>query len=255
MAKSGKTPKVGSKRKTTKAPRPSPPVAKGKAKAAPPPAKAAPKALRPARPAFTKADLEHFRKKLLERRARLLRNVAAMEAEALKSGDKEFSVDHMADHGSDSYEQDFTLSLVESERRELYEIGQALERISLGEYGICEGTGLPIGRARLEAIPHTRHSIEYQRRIEAGEIEEEEEEEKKVAPARSKRRPKGSESEEEGEEDEDAEEEGAPPGLVDHDEEDEEDEKGATALGEDGKKFALDEDEDEGGDGKKRRRE
>ena len=255
MAKSGKTPKVGSKRKTIKASRPVPASAKGKRKeiAAPPPAKPSPKAPRPAKPTLTKADLEHFKGKLLERRARLLRNVAAMEAEALKSGDKDFSVDHMADHGSDSYEQDFTLSLVESERRELFEIGQALERISLGEYGICEGTGIPIGRARLEAIPHTRHSIEYQRRVEAGEIEEEEEEEKVVA-VKSKRRPKGEEVEEEEEEEEEADEEEAP-ALPGDDEDEEEDEKGAASAGEDGKKFAIDEDEDGGGDRKKRRRE
>jgi RNA polymerase-binding protein DksA len=125
----------------------------------------------PRKSPFAKADLEHFRKLLLERRRRILGTVQGMEEEALKASDQDFSVDHMADHGSDNFEQDFTLALVESERRELYEIDRALQRIENGTYGICEGTGEPIPRPRLEAIPYARYSVEYQRRLEAGEVE------------------------------------------------------------------------------------
>ncbi len=124
---------------------------------------------------FGKADLEHFRKLLLDRRRRILGTVQGMEEEALKASDQDFSVDHMADHGSDNFEQDFTLSLVESERKELFEIDRALLRIEHGTYGICEGTGDVIPRPRLEAIPWARYSVEYQRKLEAGEVELEEE--------------------------------------------------------------------------------
>jgi RNA polymerase-binding protein DksA len=120
---------------------------------------------------FTKPELNHFRKLLLDRRRRILATVSDMEEEALKAVDQDFSVDHMADHGSDNFEQDLTLALVESERTELYEIERALLRIDNGTYGICEGTGGAIGRPRLEAIPYARYSIEYQRRIEAGEVD------------------------------------------------------------------------------------
>jgi len=126
------------------------------------------------KPAFGKADIEHFRKLLLDRRRRILGTVQGMEEEALKASDQDFSVDHMADHGSDNFEQDFTLSLVESERRELFEVDRALQRIEQGTYGVCEGTGEPIPRPRLEAIPYARYSVEYQRKLEAGEVEEEE---------------------------------------------------------------------------------
>jgi RNA polymerase-binding protein DksA len=124
---------------------------------------------------FGKADLEHFRKLLLDRRKRILGTVQGMEEEALKASDQDFSVDHMADHGSDNFEQDFTLSLVESERKELVEIDRALLRMEHGTYGICEGTGELIPRPRLEAIPHARYSVEYQRKLEAGEVEIDEE--------------------------------------------------------------------------------
>jgi RNA polymerase-binding protein DksA len=120
---------------------------------------------------FGKADLEHFRKLLIDRRKRILGTVQGMEEEALKASDQDFSVDHMADHGSDNFEQDFTLALVESERKELVEIERALGRIEQGTYGICEGTGEAIPRPRLEAIPHARYSVEYQRKLEAGEVE------------------------------------------------------------------------------------
>lgn len=135
-----------------------------------------PRANRAKKSPFPKTDLEHFRQLLLDRRARILSQVENMEEEALKAAGQDFSVDHMADHGSDNFEQDFTLQLVESERKELYEIDRALNRIRQGTYGVCEGTGESIHRARLEAIPYARYSIEYQRRLEAGEVEEEEEE-------------------------------------------------------------------------------
>jgi RNA polymerase-binding transcription factor DksA len=153
MAKAGKTPKGDTNKKRTKS-------ARKDSNKTP----------------FTKKELGKFKELLLDRRNRILSNVTAMEQEALKAAGQDFSVDHMADHGSDNFEQDLTLSLVESERKELYEIDGALLRIEDSTYGICEGTGLVISRARLEAIPYTRYSIEYQRKIEAGEIDDEEDE-------------------------------------------------------------------------------
>ena len=123
---------------------------------------------------FSAAELAHFRDLLLERRARILESVTALEEEALKSAGQDFSVDHMADHGSDNFEQDLSISLVEGERQELNEIGAALMRVDKGEYGLCGGTGEPIGRERLEAIPYARYSIDFQRRVEAGEVDVEE---------------------------------------------------------------------------------
>ncbi len=75
---------------------------------------------------------------------------------------------HMADMGTDNYEQEFTLHLVEKDRQLLREINHALAKIRDGTYGICEGTGKPIARARLEAQPWARYSIEYARQMEKG---------------------------------------------------------------------------------------
>ena len=82
---------------------------------------------------------------------------------------------HMADIGTDNYEQEFTLGLMDSERKLLREIIDALGRIENKTYGICEGTEKPIAKARIEAQPWARYSIEYARMIEQGLVSEYEE--------------------------------------------------------------------------------
>ena len=73
---------------------------------------------------------------------------------------------HQADAGSDAYDRDFSLSLLSQEQDALYEIDQALKRIELGTYGICEMSGKPISHARLEAIPFARFTVECQSQLE-----------------------------------------------------------------------------------------
>jgi RNA polymerase-binding protein DksA len=117
-------------------------------------------------------DIERFKQMLLEKRREILVNVNEMEDETLKksrldaSGDLSSMPIHMADIGSDNYEQEFTLGLMDSERKLLKEIDDALQRIEHGTYGICEGTGRQIQKARLEAQPWARYCVEYARKLE-----------------------------------------------------------------------------------------
>jgi RNA polymerase-binding protein DksA len=118
-------------------------------------------------------DLEHFRDLLLQKRRELLGDMGQMEREALRSaGGSNLSnlPLHMADMGTDNYEQEFTLGLVEKDRNVVREINQALAKIMDGTYGICEGTGKPITKVRLEAQPWAKYSIEYARQKEKGFI-------------------------------------------------------------------------------------
>jgi DnaK suppressor protein len=73
---------------------------------------------------------------------------------------------HQADAGSDAYDRDFALSLLSQEQDALYEIDEALKRVELGTYGKCEMSGKPIPRARLEAIPFARFTVECQSQLE-----------------------------------------------------------------------------------------
>jgi RNA polymerase-binding protein DksA len=110
-------------------------------------------------------DLQHFADLLREKRREIVGDMHSMEGEALRSGTPGLSTlpVHMADMGTDSYEQEFTLGLVERDRTLLREINHALAKIAAGTYGICEETGEPIGKPRLEFQPWARHSIEYAR--------------------------------------------------------------------------------------------
>ncbi len=123
---------------------------------------------------LTRQDLEHYRQLLLEKRAELLGDVNSIESEALKksrldaAGDLSSMPIHMADLGTDNFEQEFSLGLMASERKLLAEINAALKRIEEGTFGICEGTGELISRSRLEANPWARYTIEYASQMEKG---------------------------------------------------------------------------------------
>ncbi len=130
---------------------------------------------------LTAGDTERFKQMLLEKRREIVMNVNEMEDEALKksridaSGDLSSMPIHMADIGTDNYEQEFALGLMDSERKLLKEIDDALQRIEQRTYGICEGTDKPIAKARLEAQPWAKYCVEYARMLEQGLVEEQEE--------------------------------------------------------------------------------
>ena len=123
---------------------------------------------------LSRKELAEFREMLLVKRRQLLGDMSGMEAEAFRHNRHDASSDlstmpvHMADIGTDNYEQEFTLGLLESERQLLREIDQALERIENGTYGVCLGTGEPIALPRLRAKPWAKYCINYARMIEQG---------------------------------------------------------------------------------------
>jgi RNA polymerase-binding protein DksA len=120
---------------------------------------------------LSKSDLQYFRNLLLERRREIIGDMGSMESEAFKGGSNLSNMPiHMADVGTDNFEQEFTLGLIESERQILREIQEALIRIDNGTYGICQGTGKPIPRVRLEAVPWAKYTIEYSRLLEQGKV-------------------------------------------------------------------------------------
>lgn len=118
-----------------------------------------------------KVELKRYKELLLLLRARLRGDVSNMANAALNkrsesSGDLSTMPIHMADVGSDSYEQEFTLGLMENEELVLEQIEAALERIEEGTYGICIDTGKRIPKARLNAIPYTPYCVEAASRLE-----------------------------------------------------------------------------------------
>jgi len=119
---------------------------------------------------LTADELPRFKKMLLAKQRKVLGNVMSMENETLRRARTDLSnlPYHMADLGSDNFELENTLGLVDSERRILEEIEDALIRIDDGTYGICEGNGEPIPKARLEAIPWARYCVKCASLAEMG---------------------------------------------------------------------------------------
>ncbi len=114
----------------------------------------------PGEQAMKKADVKVYKERLLALRARLQGDVSQMADTALKqsrtqaNGGLSNMPIHMADLGTDNFEQEFTLSLMESDAGILDKIEAALERIEDGTYGQCEECGAKIPKTRLNAIPY-----------------------------------------------------------------------------------------------------
>jgi DnaK suppressor protein len=108
--------------------------------------------------------------KLLQLRDAMVDSMAGVAQDTLRSRAEGSEASafgmHQADAGSDAYDRDFALSLLSQEQDALYEIDQALKRIELGTYGICEMSNKPIPHARLEAIPFARFTVECQSQLE-----------------------------------------------------------------------------------------
>jgi len=108
--------------------------------------------------------------KLLQLRDAMVDSMAGVAQDTLRSRAEGSEASafgmHQADAGSDAYDRDFALSLLSQEQDALYEIDQALKRIELGTYGKCEMSGKQIPRARLEAIPFARFTVECQSQLE-----------------------------------------------------------------------------------------
>jgi DnaK suppressor protein len=121
---------------------------------------------------LTRKQLDHFKAILLAKRAEILGNVTSMEDESLRKQSTDLSKlpIHMADVGSDNYELENSIGLMDGERRILRDIDAALGRLEEGAYGICEGNEEPIPLARLNAIPWTRYCVKCAELVEKGTL-------------------------------------------------------------------------------------
>ncbi len=108
--------------------------------------------------------------RLLALKDTLLDSMTGVARDNLRTGNDAHEVSahglHQADAGSDAYDRDFALNLLSQEQDALFEIDEALKRIARGTYGICEMSGKPILKARLEARPFARFTVECQNEIE-----------------------------------------------------------------------------------------
>jgi RNA polymerase-binding protein DksA len=118
--------------------------------------------------AMTKVDQERFQAALLALRTRLTGDVSHLADEAMRGKDnaKLTPASDLADQGADSYEHEFTLSLLQNQEQTLEEIDRALDRMRQGKFGRCEECGAAVAKARLQALPYTRHCVACARKLQ-----------------------------------------------------------------------------------------
>ncbi len=118
------------------------------------------------------AELAQYKRILLDLRQKLVENVNSMEDEALGKSRQDASGDlsnvpiHMADVGTDNYDRDLTIGLIQNGEEELRAIDDALERIGNKSFGLCAECEKKISKVRLTALPYVKNCIECQREEE-----------------------------------------------------------------------------------------
>jgi DnaK suppressor protein len=125
------------------------------------PAKVDPKA--DAEAGLTKAQLKKLHQLLIEERERVMSGMDRHMQEATNETD---TLTDELDMAQRHTEQAYLIRFAGKERKLLIEIEHALEKMNTGEYGVCEGTGDPIGYKRLELRPWTRYSVAYKEQLE-----------------------------------------------------------------------------------------
>jgi len=121
-------------------------------------------------------EVAQFKKLLLSLRERLVGKVDFMQGEALKKSRQDASGDlsnvpiHMADVGTDNYERDIMIELIQNGEEGVRNIDTALEKIEEGTFGVCELCAKKINKERLKAVPYAKLCIDCQREEEIDNV-------------------------------------------------------------------------------------
>jgi DnaK suppressor protein len=121
---------------------------------------------------MTQAEIEPYRQELLSLKKRLGGDLSALEEEALRGSGGEASGGlsnvpvHPADLGTDNFEEEVSVGLLENELQILQEIDAALLRIEKGSYGVCEECHQEISRQRLKVLPYARLCLRDARKLQ-----------------------------------------------------------------------------------------
>lgn len=121
---------------------------------------------RPLKSPYTKTQLRPMRRALMQLRKRTLFDLGMLGDEALRASDPDVDAESVADHGSDAYERNVTLGLMEHDSKRIRQIDDALASMDGGTYGACQHCADPIPLARLEALPFAATCVSCKEREE-----------------------------------------------------------------------------------------
>jgi len=120
---------------------------------------------------MTKAERERYRSRLKELARRMNGDVDTLREEAMQSqgeasGNLSNAPMHLADLGTETFQQELSLSLLEGKTGLLTDVSDALQRLDDGTFGVCENCQQPISKERLDTLPYTRHCIACASRLD-----------------------------------------------------------------------------------------
>lgn len=109
------------------------------------------------------------RELLLRLRERITGQIDFLATDNITRSEKDNEVSYRSEEqGGDNFDRDFALNRVSLDQDILFEIDEALNRLVLGAYGICDGCGRGIEKARLKAVPYSRMCVACQSKNEGG---------------------------------------------------------------------------------------
>ena len=121
---------------------------------------------------MNKREMKKYRDILLEKKEKLGSEIQKLEGDTLKKSQRDLSGDlsgyslHMADVATDNFDREFAISLFSNEQDLMYEIDEALDRMSSGSFGNCQTCEKPISEKRLLALPYARNCTVCQEKEE-----------------------------------------------------------------------------------------
>ena len=121
---------------------------------------------------MTDTDREGYRRQLQTLGDRLKGDVSGLSKEALRLSGGEASGNlsnmpfHTADLGTDNFEQEMSVSLLENQDQILTDIAAAMRRLEGGTFGQCELCNKEIPKGRLHAAPYSSYCIDCAREME-----------------------------------------------------------------------------------------
>lgn len=110
-------------------------------------------------------EIADFKDRLLTLRERVSGEYSALSRDNMAANQRDPS---LSDQGTDTFDREMELNMMGSEQEVIFEIDAALRRIEKGTYGICELTEEVIPKARLEALPYVRYTVQAQSELELG---------------------------------------------------------------------------------------
>lgn len=118
---------------------------------------------------FSLAQAKERRDSLLRLRERMTGQINFLATDNLSRSEKDNDISFRSEEqGTDNFDRDFALNRVSLDQDIMFEIDDALNRLALGTYGICDSCGKGIEKARLKAVPYSRMCITCQSKNEAG---------------------------------------------------------------------------------------